>query len=129
MDRRRLRRHAACAQLFSLSLAHACQPAHRSFGQTGTLTSAENAPVRGRVSASRSRPYERRPHPIAIDSGVSVQHFTSTPVAPRARLGGDSSRRVAAMTPHGGPIRNVRLAQYRSDTCARHDLDAAHEYR
>ncbi len=69
---------------------------------------------------------------ITIDSGVSVRHFTlEGPTRLVVDLGGASlSLRGATYDGQArGPIRNVRLAQYRSDTVRLViDLDVARQY-
>ena len=69
---------------------------------------------------------------IAIDSGVTVRHFTlDGPTRLVVDLGG-ASLAVRGAGYDGrtrGPIRNVRLSQYRADTVRLViDLDAARQY-
>jgi type IV pilus assembly protein PilQ len=125
---------AACAQLFFDGGLGARVPARHTApsATAATTTGSAPAPVRGRVSGVAVSPVVTGAHiVIALDSGVSVQHFTlDGPSRLVLDLGGASlSMRGGYDGRTRGPIRNVRLAQYRSDTVrVVIDLDAAHQY-
>jgi len=92
-----------------------------------------DAPVTGRVSRISVGPATGGAEiTIAVDSSVTVRHFTlDGPNRLVVDLGG-ASIALRGATYDGqarGPIRNVRLAQFRSDTVRLViDLDAARQY-
>ena len=79
----------------------------------------EPAPLRGRVSGISVSPATGGADVvIALDSGITVRHFLiDSPSRLVVDLGGASlSMRGSYDGQSRGPVRNVRLAQYRSDT-------------
>ncbi len=95
--------------------------------------SRDEVPVRGRVSRISVGPAASGAEiVIAIDSGVSVRHFT---LEGPSRLVVDLGGAALAMRSSGydgqtrGPIKNVRVSQYRADTVRMViDLDATRQY-
>ena len=97
------------------------------------ISHGDPTPTNGRVSRISVGPGASGAEiSITIDSGVTVRHFTlDGPSRLVVDLGG-ASLAVRGATYDGqarGPIRNVRLSQYRSDTVRMViDLDAARSY-
>jgi type IV pilus assembly protein PilQ len=117
----------------ALVLAHANAVAgHGALTRTAATAVHRDAPTRGRVFGIAVAPASAGVDVVvAIDSSVTVRHFTlDNPSRVVVDLGGanlvikpnyDGKKR--------GPVRNVRLAQFRADTVRLViDLDAQHTY-
>ena len=97
------------------------------------IANRDELPVRGRVSRISVGPANSGAEiTIVVDSGVSVHHFTlDGPSRLVIDLGGASIALRGALYDGQtrGPIKNVRLSQYRPDTVRLViDLDASREY-
>ncbi|HCT58434.1 MAG TPA: hypothetical protein DGD08_14615, partial [Gemmatimonas aurantiaca] len=96
------------------------------------ITLNDGAPVRGRVHAIEVAPAASGAEVvIAADSGLTLAHFTlEGPSRIVIDLGGANlAMRSAYDGKARGPIRNVRLSQYRADTVRLViDLDASRRY-
>ena len=108
---------AACAHVLLGGGLGAFVPASHSAGPTSSFAAVNpDAPIRGRVSGIAVAPVAAGAEiVIALDSGVSVNHFTlDGPSRLVLDLGGASlSLRGVYDGRARGPVRNVRLAQYR----------------
>lgn len=96
--------------------------------------SNEPAPGRGRVSGISIAPSSTGADiVIALDAAVTVRHFTLEGPSRLVVDLGDASIAMRGLTYDGqtrGPIRNLRVSQFRSDTVRLViDLDATHEYK
>ena len=94
----------------------------------------EPAPGRGRVSGISIAPSATGADIlIALDAAVTVRHFTLEGPSRLVIDLGDASIAMRGLTYDGqtrGPIRNLRVSQFRSDTVRLViDLDTAHEYK
>lgn len=123
---------AYAAQGSATHVTHAYRPAFAAANHA-TIISNDEVPARGRVSRISVGPAASGAEiTIAIDSGVSVRHFTlEGPARLVVDLGGASLalRGVNYDGQTRGPIKNVRVSQYRPDTVRMViDLDGTREY-
>jgi type IV pilus assembly protein PilQ len=127
--------HAALGSAtFGTSTARSAVPAGATAHSAApAITHNDPAPANGRVSRISVGPATGGAEiAITIDSGVTVRHFTlDGPARLVIDLGG-ASLAVRGASYDGqarGPIKNVRLSQYRSDTVRMViDLDATRSY-
>lgn len=111
----------------ALALAHVNAPADGSAGYTApsahvAITSRADVPTRGRVLGIAVAPASSGADIVlAIDSSVTLKHFTlDNPSRIVVDLGGAN---LAIRSNYDGkargPVRNLRLSQYRADTVRR----------
>ncbi|QJR34355.1 AMIN domain-containing protein [Gemmatimonas groenlandica] len=121
----------------ALALAHVNAPADGYAGYTApsahvAITSRTDVPTRGRVSSIAVAPASAGADIVlAIDSSVTLKHFTlDNPSRIVVDLGGAN---LAIRSNYDGkargPVRNLRLSQYRADTVRLViDLDGSRSY-
>ncbi len=112
----------------------ATAPRDRAAFTDSTTRHGESAPGRGRVSGISIAPSATGADIlIALDAAVTVRHFTLEGPSRLVVDLGDASIAMRGLTYDGhtrGPIRNLRVSQFRSDTVRLViDLDATHEYK